>query len=120
MEAAKETLGESKAGKYLEKETWWWNEEVQEAVRNKKQAFRLWSKSRSDEDKQEYVRLNTISKEKYAIAKEQGYEELYNDFEVYGLKRIKDLQTGNIPTKESKGHWQAVFCTERGRRSPRR
>jgi len=29
MKTAKEILGESVTGKYLEKESWWWNEEVQ-------------------------------------------------------------------------------------------
>ena len=38
MEAAKEILGESTVGKYLEKESWWWNEEVQVAVKEKKEA----------------------------------------------------------------------------------
>ena len=39
LELAKEKLGLSKGGKYLEKESWWWNSEVQ-VVRQKKKAFK--------------------------------------------------------------------------------
>jgi hypothetical protein len=38
IDTAKEVLGESIPGKYLEKESWWWNEEVEKAVKEKTQA----------------------------------------------------------------------------------
>lgn len=91
IEAAKETLGVSKGGRYIEKESWWWNEEVQEAVSNKKEAFKDWKRTRSEEDKETMKRLNKISKEKCAIAKEKGYEDLYKDLEENGPKRIYKL-----------------------------
>lgn len=33
---ALEEVGESKGGNYPSKDTWWWNEEVQKAIRSKK------------------------------------------------------------------------------------
>jgi len=35
MKTAKEILRESVTGKYLEKESWWWNEKVRSAVKKK-------------------------------------------------------------------------------------
>ena len=40
MQLAKEELGESTPGKYLEKESWWWNDAVQQAVSEKRRLFR--------------------------------------------------------------------------------
>ena len=42
MQLAKEELGESTPGKYLEKASWWWNDAVQQAVSEKRRLFREW------------------------------------------------------------------------------
>ena len=36
MGEAEEICGVTKGGKHLERETWWWTEEVQESLRRKK------------------------------------------------------------------------------------
>ena len=46
MQLAKEELVESTPGKYLEKESWWWNDAVQQAVTEKRRLFREWHKTR--------------------------------------------------------------------------
>ena len=84
MEAAKEILGESVAGKYLEKESWWWNEEVQTAVTEKRDAWKEWKRASEDnkeEARERYTSLNKTSKEKVAIAKEAASENLYSEIE---------------------------------------
>ena len=40
MRAAEEICRATKGGIHLERETWWWNEEVQESLRRKKDAFK--------------------------------------------------------------------------------
>ena len=47
METAHVTCGLSK-GPCRYKETWWWNEEVAEAVTEKKKKFRNWKKIKID------------------------------------------------------------------------
>ena len=46
MDAAEVTYGLSK-GPCRHKETWWWNEEVAEAVREKKKKYGNWKKEKS-------------------------------------------------------------------------
>ena len=50
-EIARRELGESGGGKYVEKETWWWDPQVQEAVKAKKEAFKNWRTTRNEADK---------------------------------------------------------------------
>ena len=40
MQLAKEELGESTPEMYLEKESWWWNDAVRQAVYEKRMLFR--------------------------------------------------------------------------------
>jgi len=71
--------------------SWWWNEEVQEAAENKKEAFKDWKRTRSVDDKEILKRLNKIGKEKCATAKKKGYEDLYKNLEENGPKKIYRL-----------------------------
>ena len=41
-------------GSTRHKETWWWNEEVAEAVRNKKMKYGKWKKENTEEARMEY------------------------------------------------------------------
>ena len=53
METAQVTCGLSK-GPCSHKERWWWNEEVAEAVREKKKKYGNWQKEKSTEAGKEY------------------------------------------------------------------
>ena len=46
---AKEILGETSGGKYAEREYWWWNGDVQKAVKEKRDSFKKWQSSRTTE-----------------------------------------------------------------------
>ena len=52
LDTAKSVLGQTTGkGAYNEKESWWWNEEVQKAVKEKRLKFKQYQQSRYDEDK---------------------------------------------------------------------
>nr|XP_032520612.1 uncharacterized protein LOC116772505 [Danaus plexippus plexippus] len=46
----------------INKETWWWNDEVQELIREKKTAFKEWQQSNSPENSLEYIAAKRASK----------------------------------------------------------
>jgi len=71
-------------------------------VKNKKEAFTDWKGTKSIGDKEILKILNKISKEKCAIAKEKGYEDLYRDLEeidpnkIYRLARTRQRRSKDI------------------------
>ena len=75
--SAKEILGETSGGKYVERESWWWNGDVQKAVKEKRDSFKKWQSSRTTEDLADYRENRTNAKKAVTTAKDAGYEELY-------------------------------------------
>ena len=51
VEIARRELGESGGGRYADKETWWWDQQVHEAVKAKKESFNNLRTSGSEVDK---------------------------------------------------------------------
>ena len=81
------TFGKQKG----DRETWWWNEEVQESIKQKKEAKKAWDKIRDENTKK--------SKAKKALVMAKGcvYDNLYERLETkegekefYRLDRQKD------------------------------
>ena len=72
-------MRESRGGQYLEKESWWWNPEVKQAVQRKKEAFKQWERKGSEEDRTTYREMTKASKQMCAIV---GYEDLYQSLET--------------------------------------
>ena len=58
-----------------ERETWWWNESVKNAIKAKNDAFKLWQRSRRDEDKKLYKLLSRIASREVARAKDDAWEQ---------------------------------------------
>ncbi|VDL80466.1 unnamed protein product [Nippostrongylus brasiliensis] len=54
LQCAKDVLGETKRGQKEDRAAWFWNDEVQKAVREKENAVRTWQTSRSLEDLAKY------------------------------------------------------------------
>ena len=116
VELAMKELSESSGGKYLDRESWFWNSEVQEKVDQKKNAFKEWQrlKDRPKTDPEEaeakerdYREKNKTSKAKLAIAKEKGYEKLYGDLKendqknLYKLAKKRKRRSQNIVRERS-------------------
>ena len=64
-------------GLYVEKESWWLADQIQEAMTAKKEAFKKWQQSKDDEDKEVYKVTKKECKKAVTIAKEEAYADLY-------------------------------------------
>ena len=58
------------------RETWWWNQEVQEKLKDKRKAKKVWDTIRDDARKLAYKTSRKQVKRKVAKAKNKAYEEL--------------------------------------------
>ncbi len=61
-------------GMYVEREYWWWNGDVQKAVKEKRDSFKKWQSSRTTaEYLADYRENRTNAKKAVTTAKDEGY-----------------------------------------------
>ncbi|KAK3507962.1 hypothetical protein QTP70_005447 [Hemibagrus guttatus] len=96
-ETGRKVLGVSSGRRKEDKETWWWNEEVQDSVQRKRLAKEKWDMDRTEENRQEYKELQHRVKREVSKAKQKAYEELYTRLDtregqkdLYRLARQRD------------------------------
>ncbi|XP_069993536.1 uncharacterized protein [Penaeus vannamei] len=78
------TSGKCKPGK----KTWWWNDEVQESLKRKKEAKKILDMENNDENKEVYKLAKKEAKKSVAGAKARAYQVLYEDMgTIDGQKR---------------------------------
>ncbi|XP_067144621.1 uncharacterized protein [Centruroides vittatus] len=89
MDHFREEISGNTSGKKLPegKELWWWNAEVQAAVKQKKDAKKRWDLMGGLEDKETYHLANKMTKKAVAIAKAKALEEAYKVLERKGGER---------------------------------
>ena len=74
---AKEVLGVSTGRKVVDKETWWWSEDVQLHIQRKRDAKKTWDKTGDAQKKMEYKEACRQAKRAVAKAKSKAYQQLY-------------------------------------------
>ncbi|KAK3552730.1 hypothetical protein QTP86_021110 [Hemibagrus guttatus] len=96
-ETGRKVLGVSSGRRKEDKETWWWNEEVQDRIQRKRLAKKKWDMDRTEENRQEYKELQRRVKREVSKAKQKAYEELYTRLDtregqkdLYRLARQRD------------------------------
>ncbi|XP_075976493.1 uncharacterized protein LOC142976811 [Anticarsia gemmatalis] len=134
---ATNVFGESKGKRMIDKDTWWWNEEVQRALKEKKDAFKDWKSVdicnpiMREEKRKVYNESKKQAKKAVAIARgkvqdnlyksletPQGQKQLYrlakareiNGRDITKIKCIKD-ESGKVLTADEdiKGRWKMYF-----------
>ncbi|MCJ8738186.1 hypothetical protein PDJAM_G00032520 [Pangasius djambal] len=93
----RKVLGVSSGRRKEDKETWWWNEGVQDGIQRKKLAKKKWDMDRTEENRQEYKELQRRVKREVAKTKQEAYDELYTRLDtregqkdLYRLARQRD------------------------------
>ncbi|KAK3508314.1 hypothetical protein QTP70_020508 [Hemibagrus guttatus] len=96
-ETGRKVLGVSSGRRKEDKETWWWNEEVQDSIQRKRLAKKKWDMDRTEENRQEYKELQCRAKREVSKAKQKAYDELYTMLDtregqkdLYRLARQRD------------------------------
>ncbi|KAK3521139.1 hypothetical protein QTP86_033416 [Hemibagrus guttatus] len=76
-EKGRKVLGVSSGRRKEDKETWWWNEEVQDSIQRKRLAKKKRDMDRTEENRQEYKESQRRVKREVSKAKQEAYNELY-------------------------------------------
>ena len=139
-QVCKDLCGVTSGKRGRERETWWWNESVQQAIANKKAAFKIWQRSNSSEDRELYRDKNREAKRAVALAKRQALDEWCGNLDsAEGKKKMfamakqlkkdkKDIvggyfvknKDGDIVTEESgiQEVWKEYFNTLLNQENP--
>ena len=70
-----------------ERETRWYNKEVQESIKEKKEAKKTWDKLRDKKTKKMYTEKQSKAKKAVAVVKGRAYEDLYGRLETKKVRR---------------------------------
>ncbi|KAK3522317.1 hypothetical protein QTP86_002977 [Hemibagrus guttatus] len=98
-ETGRKVLGVSSGRRKEDKETWWWNEEVQDSIQRKRLAKKKWDMDRTEENRQGYKELQRRVKREVSKSKQKEYDELYTrldtregEKDLYRLARQRDRE----------------------------
>ncbi|KAG2578377.1 hypothetical protein PVAP13_6NG171106 [Panicum virgatum] len=126
-----EVLGASRGGKQEGKDTWWWNNEVQMAIKEKKEYFRHLHLDKSATNIEGCKLAKRAAKRAVSVAKGKAYDDLYQrlgtkegENDIYRMARIckrkkcdinqiKCIKDGTdrllVKDDEIKGRWREYF-----------
>jgi hypothetical protein len=103
---ASEEFGVTKGGKRETKETWWWNEKVQNAIKEKKECFRRMHLDRSLDNVERYKVAKKTAKRVVSEARGQMYDGLYQRLDtkeaeegIYRMAKSREEDEGHYPSK---------------------
>jgi DNA-directed RNA polymerase sigma subunit (sigma70/sigma32) len=100
---ALEEFGVTKGGKRETKVTWWWNEKMQNAIKEKKECFRCMHLDRSVDNVERYKVAKKTAKQTVSEARGQIYDELYErlgtkegEKDIYRMAKSRERKTTYI------------------------
>ena len=79
LQACEKTCGRTKGKRGLERETWWWSEDVERSIEEKKLAYKVWQGSLLEADKHRYRVINNRVKKEVQKAKDAAWRSWSGD-----------------------------------------
>ena len=79
---AETVLGVTFGKQKRDRKTWWWNEEVQKSMQEKKEAKKAWDNIRGENGKKMYKEKKSMVKKAVTMVKRRAYEDLFARFET--------------------------------------
>ncbi|RLM65645.1 uncharacterized protein C2845_PM16G14840 [Panicum miliaceum] len=93
----------SRGGKQVGKDTWWWNDEVQRAIIEKKECFKRLHLDKSAANIESYNLAKRVAERAVSVAKGKAYDDLYQrlatkegEKDIYRMARIRERKTRDI------------------------
>ncbi|XP_063603267.1 uncharacterized protein LOC134779196 [Penaeus indicus] len=111
-EVAKEVMTVTSGKKGKKEGTWWWCEEVQEAIKVKRERKRDRDLNRCEATIEAYKKANKDAKKAVAKAKRAAYEDLYNSLEGPDGQQ-KAIRLAKQRNKKSQDVYQAKMVKDR-------
>ena len=103
MEVAKAVLGESKGNMSSSKDTSCWNDEVRQAIKTKRECYKVLGKCMSDENLEKYKEAKKAAKTLVRDARTKVNQEVYarldtkdEEKDIFKLARLRDRKTRDI------------------------
>ena len=97
---ASEVCGVTKGSGGQAKDTWWWNKEVQRAIKEKKECYRRLYHDRSVDNIEKYKVAKKTTKRAVSVAKGRAYKDLYQHLstkerenDIYRMARVRERKT---------------------------
>ncbi|ONM20895.1 Nuclear pore complex protein GP210 [Zea mays] len=101
--AESEVFGVTKGSSGEPKDTWWWTEDVQKAIKEKKECYRSLFHDRSAVNIERYKVAKKTAKRAVSEAKGRAYDDLYRrlstkegEKDVYKIARIRESKTRDL------------------------
>ena len=100
---ASEEFGLSRGNRSEAKDTWWWNDDVQKAIKEKKDCFRRLYLDRSADNIEKYKLAKKAAKRAVSEARGRAYEDLYQrldtkegERDIYKMAKIRERKTRDV------------------------
>ena len=100
---ASEVFGVTKGNGCEPRDTWWWNEGVQKAIKEKKECYRSLYHDRSADNIEKYKAAKKAAKRAVSEAKGRAYEGLYQrlgtkegEKDIYRMARVRERKTKDL------------------------
>ena len=100
---ASEEFGVTRGSRGDVKDTWWWNDEVQKTMKEKKVCFRRLFLDRSAANMEEYKVAKKAGKRAVSEARGRAYEDLYQrlsikegERDIYKMAKIRERKTRDV------------------------